>query len=162
MDDTDTLSRSLDAWLVHRDLAQAELLLNRLFETAAASFNNPRILQYMVYVLGASQRYDECEMAMRAYIQLSLHAYKTAGVVDQHFQTTVHYAITIFANAHRKGRAKPGLAPEFAEAVQPIQKNAHLLGRAMFALCCEGNRSWGTCIDLLEPSYDLVLALMDL
>ncbi|ORY73393.1 hypothetical protein BCR37DRAFT_395991 [Protomyces lactucae-debilis] len=158
MVDRQDLAADIQAWEIHQDPLTAESLLERLFDAAAATFHDPAILRSIVLVLGALRRYDECVLAMRAYLQICLHAYKTSGSVDAQLLATTHHAVTFLGRAAREDLPKAEMALEFAQTVQAVVKDVHVLGRATFLLCLQGRKPWSECISLLSPSCELALA----
>ncbi|CCG82084.1 putative Filamentation protein [Taphrina deformans PYCC 5710] len=72
------VTKVMEPWLDNgEDILVAERLLDMLYEAGSKTFHSPRILRYMVHVLSALERYEEVFLALKAYLQISIHTCKT-------------------------------------------------------------------------------------
>lgn len=93
------VSLTMDPWIASGgNPKDAEELLNMLFDAARKTFHSPRILRYLIQVLAALDRYVEAILALKAYLQVAIHATRTqnSGDIDTNEQIlrTIHFAIS--------------------------------------------------------------------
>lgn len=89
----------VDSWMCAGELlSQAEKILELLYEAASKTFHSPRLLRYICHALSVLNRFDETYLALKAYLQVAVHAQKTRPGVDidtpQQIVQLVHYVIT--------------------------------------------------------------------
>lgn len=78
-----SVTRVVESWLSSQDkLPRAEEILDLAYEATGKTFHSPRLLRYICHALGSLERFDECYLALKAYLQIAVHAQKTQPGAD--------------------------------------------------------------------------------